>query len=74
MVGWHHPLNAHMFEQALGVGDGSEAWNAAVHGVAKRHDWATELNREEDLGAIKEVYEKYLYKSLKYIKALSPLK
>ena len=33
----------------------------------------TELNREEDLGAIK-VYDKYLYKSLKYIKALSPLK
>ena len=44
MVGWHHPLNAHTSEQALGVGDGSEAWSAAVHGVAKRHDWATELN------------------------------
>ena len=23
-----------------------EAWCAAVHGVAVRHDWATELNRE----------------------------
>ena len=22
MVGWHHPLNAHEFEQALGVGEG----------------------------------------------------
>ena len=22
MVGWHHPLNAHELEQALGVGDG----------------------------------------------------
>ena len=22
MVGWHHPLNGHEFEQALGVGDG----------------------------------------------------
>ena len=22
MVGWHHWLNAHEFEQALGVGDG----------------------------------------------------
>ena len=21
-----------------------EAWHAAAHGVAKRHDWATELN------------------------------
>ena len=22
MVGWHHQLNGHQFEQALGVGDG----------------------------------------------------
>ena len=22
MVGWHHPLDEHEFEQALGVGDG----------------------------------------------------
>ena len=22
MVGWHHQLNGHTFEQALGVGDG----------------------------------------------------
>ena len=22
MVGWHHQLNGHVFEQALGVGDG----------------------------------------------------
>ena len=22
MVGWHHQLDAHVFEQALGVGDG----------------------------------------------------
>ena len=35
MVGWHHWLNGHEFEQALGVGDGSEALCAAVHGVAK---------------------------------------
>ena len=35
MVGWHHQLNGQEFEQALGVGDGKEAWCAAVHGVAK---------------------------------------
>ena len=35
MVGWHHRLNEHEFEQALGVGDGQGAWRAAVHGVAK---------------------------------------
>ena len=32
MVGWHHRLDGHEFEQALAVGD---AWRAAVHGVAK---------------------------------------
>ena len=30
MVGWHHRLNGHEFEQAPGVGDGQE-----VHGVTK---------------------------------------
>ena len=35
MVGWHHRLDGHEFEQALGVGDGQGAWCAAVHGVAK---------------------------------------
>jgi len=35
MVGWHHQLDGHEFEQALGVGDRWEAWCAAVHGVAK---------------------------------------
>ena len=33
MFGWHHRLNGHEFEPALG--DGDEAWCAAVHGVAK---------------------------------------
>ena len=35
MVGWHHQLNGHEFEQAPGVGDGQGIWHAAVHGVAK---------------------------------------
>ena len=35
MVGWHHQLDGHEFEQASGAGDGQEAWSAAVHGVAK---------------------------------------
>ena len=34
MVGWHHQLNGHEFEQTLGDGRGREAWRAAVHGVA----------------------------------------
>ena len=40
MVGWHHWLYGHEFEQALGVGDGQGG-----HGVAKSQIWLrTELN------------------------------
>ena len=40
MVGWHHQLDGHEFEQALGVGDGT-----AVHGVARSWTWlSNELN------------------------------
>ena len=35
MVGRHHQLNGHEFEQAPGDGDGLEAWKAAVHGIAR---------------------------------------
>ena len=35
MVGWHHLLNGHEFNQTLGDSEGQEAWLAAVHGVAK---------------------------------------
>ena len=45
MVGWHHWLNAHEFELALGVGDrqGSLAC-CSPWGCRVRHNWATELN------------------------------
>ena len=35
MVGWHHQLDGHEFEQALGDGDGQGSLCAAVHGVTK---------------------------------------
>ena len=38
MVGCHHRLDGpdfEDFEEAPRVGDGQEAWHAAVHGVAK---------------------------------------
>ena len=34
MVGWHHQVDGHEFEQAPGVGV-REAWHAAVHGVTQ---------------------------------------
>ena len=36
MVGWHHRLNGHEFEQTLGDSEeDGEAWCAAVLGAAK---------------------------------------
>ena len=32
LVGWHHQINGHEFEQTQGD---SEAWCVAVHGAAK---------------------------------------
>ena len=44
MVGWHHQLNGHEFEQTQTVKD-REARHAAVYGVTKRwtqlRDWTT---------------------------------
>ena len=46
MVGWHHWLNGHEFEQALGVGDRQGSLVCYSPGVLQRvrHDWGTELN------------------------------
>ena len=35
VVGWHHRLNGHEFEQTPGDSGGQRSWCAAVHGVAK---------------------------------------
>ena len=37
MVGWHHQLNGHEFEQALERVKDRGAWHAAVHGVAESY-------------------------------------
>ena len=45
MVGWHHWLSGHEFEQTLGDSEGREAWRATVHGFTKSwtqlSDWTT---------------------------------
>ena len=50
MVGWHHWLNGHEFEQALGVSDGQGSLACcSPWGCKVRHNWATELNRNQYL-------------------------
>ena len=44
MVGWHHWLDEHEFEQAPGVGDGQGSLACFLGSQRIRHDWATELN------------------------------
>ena len=39
MVGWHHQLNGHEFEQTLRDREGQGSWSAAVMGSQRdRHD------------------------------------
>ena len=45
IVGWHHGLHGHEFQQALGVGDGQGSLACcSPWGRRVRHNWATELN------------------------------
>ena len=49
MVGWHHQLDGHEFEQALGVGDVQrEAWHVTVHGVEDTTEWLNWTERNQD--------------------------
>ena len=44
MVGWHHWLNGHEFEQTLGDSEGHESlvWCVAVYGVTKSQTWLSD--------------------------------
>ena len=43
MVGWHHQINGHEFEQALGVGDGQGSLCAVVSPWGHKESDMTEL-------------------------------
>ena len=47
MVGWHHHLNGHEFEQALGVGDGQGSLVCYSLLDRKESDMTEQLNRIE---------------------------
>ena len=50
MAGWHHLLDDHEFEQALGVGDGQwslaccNAWDRKELNTSEQMNWLTEIN------------------------------
>ena len=47
MVGWHHWLNGHEFEQVPGVGDGQGSLACcSPWGHRIRHDWVTKLRQK----------------------------
>ena len=53
MVGWHHWLDGHEFEQALGVGDGQKIlvccspWGCKELNMTEQLNWAEHLNLKE---------------------------
>ena len=48
MAEWHHQLDEHEFEQALGIGDGQGSLACcSPWGCRERHDWVTGLNWTE---------------------------
>ena len=53
MVGWHHQLNGHEFEQALGVGDGQQGlaccspWGHKESDMTERLNWTAQAKTKE---------------------------
>ena len=47
VVGCHHRLNGHEFEQALGLVMDREVWRATVHGIEKSWTMTERLNSTE---------------------------
>ena len=54
MAGWHHQLDGHEFEQALGVGDGQGGLACCSSSDCKELDMTEQLNRTP--GTTKKLY------------------
>ena len=81
MVGWHHRLDGHEFEQALGVGDGQGSlvccspWGHKELDMTEQLNWLTDWLTawvENDTVEIEEeksqsVYGDYLLKELEFV-------
>ena len=54
MVGWHHWLDGHELEQALGVGDGQGSLACCIHRVAKSRTWLSDWTELRGLESLKQ--------------------
>ena len=54
MVGWHHRLNGHEFEQTLGVGDGQGSLVCCSPWGHKGSDTTKQLNRLNSFAGMEE--------------------
>ena len=52
MVGWHHRLNGHEFEQALGDGEGQESLACCSPWGLKESDMTEQLNNNKSMKGI----------------------
>ena len=57
MVGWHHRLDGHEFEQAPGVGDGQGSLACCGSWGRKESDTAERLNGTEHWESFGKVWE-----------------
>ena len=48
MIGWHHQLNGHEFEQALGGGEGQGSLACCSPGGRKESDTTERLNNKDE--------------------------
>ena len=56
IVGWHHWLDGHEFEQAPRVSNEQEVWHAAVHGVTKSWTWMNNWTELKILQRYLQIY------------------
>ena len=69
MVGWHHQLNGHEYEQAMGDGGGQGSLACCSIWVPKELDMTNWLNNKSALGSI---INEYFLKLMQWIDHVSP--